>query len=451
VSRATGVAGVPANGSSSRPSVSSDGRYVAFESSATNLDPDVTGDESQVYLRDMQAGTTTLVSRASGASGNKSNAGAGAPSISGDGQRVAFLSAASNFGPGAPEDFEQVYVRDMHSFTTTLASRATGASGARANDSSAPPAISGDGRYVALSSRATNLSPDDADSTGDVFLRDLQASTTTLASRATGAFGSKANDDSGGASVSADGRYVSFLSLSTNLSPDDSDAFYDVYVRDMQTGLTSLESRGSPGYPRPRGATPIYAPLVPAYGACTSPDRVHAAPLASQSCSGPALASGTLTTGTPDANGASPNFIGAVRLKTIIGRPRCCDTDVAIAASLTDVRRSADLSDYTGELQLRLPLQLTDRLNDVDRVQPGTVQSVMFPVTIPCGATVSTTIGSTCSVATEANVVMPGAVADQRHTVWQVGAISVYDGGPDGDVDTPAGDTLFATQGLFTP
>jgi hypothetical protein len=140
-----------------------------------------------------------------------------------------------------------------------------------------------------------------------------------------------------------------------------------------------------------------------------------------------------------------------VQLTTIIGRPRCCDTDVKIDASLSDVRLKSDLSDYTGELQIRLPLRLTDRVNDVDKVQPGTAQDLDFLVTIPCTPTVSNTAGSNCAVTTGANVLVPGAVSDQRRTIWEVGQVNVYDGGPDGDVDTAAGNTLFATQGVFVP
>jgi hypothetical protein len=155
--------------------------------------------------------------------------------------------------------------------------------------------------------------------------------------------------------------------------------------------------------------------------------------------------------GTADANLAPTSFVGHVQLTTIIGRPRCCDTDVKIDVSLNDIRLKSDLSDYTGALQLRLPLRLTDRVNDIDKVQPGTVQDLDFLVTIPCSTTGSATAGSNCAITTEANVLVPGAVSDQRRTIWEVGQVNVYDGGPDGDVGTVAGNTLFATQGVFVP
>jgi hypothetical protein len=118
---------------------------------------------------------------------------------------------------------------------------------------------------------------------------------------------------------------------------------------------------------------------------------------------------------------------------------------------LNDVRLKSDLSDYSGELQLKLPLRLTDRVNDVDKVQPGTAQDFDFLVTIPCTPTTSTTTGSDCAITTGANVLVPGAVPDQRRVIWNVGPVSVNDGGPDGDADTAAGNTLFATQGVFVP
>jgi hypothetical protein len=329
-------------------------------------------------------------------------------------------------------------------------SRASGTNGGRANDYSQDPAISADGRYVGFDSGATNLDPADSDGGGDVFVRDLQVATTILVSRATGA-GAKGNSESYDPTLSSDGRYVAFASAATNLSPDDIDSAFDIYVRDMQTNVTSLESRASPGYVRPKGASPTRVSLVPAYPACTAPDRVHGPPLAYSSCANPQLASGALTVGTPDANGAAPNFSGYVKLTTIIGAPRCCDTDVRINASMSDVRHAANLSDYTGELQLRLPLQITDRVNDVDGVQPGTMEDYTFLVTVPCAVTSSTGIGSTCGISTAANVLVPGAIPDGRRTVWGLGQIAVYDGGPDGDVDTPTGDTLFAKQGVFVP
>ena len=238
-----------------------------------------------------------------------------------------------------------------------------------------------------------------------------------------------------------------------NLSPDDPDSLSDVYVRDLQANVTSLESRATPGYARPKAATPTRTPLVPAYRTCDLPDRQHGGSLSFASCSNPQLASDTLTVGTADANLAPTSFVGFVQLTTIIGRPRCCDTDVKIQASLNNVRLKSDLSDYTGELQLRLPLHLTDRVNDVDKVQPGTTQDFTFPVTMQhhhhrqhhSRKQLRDHHGSQRGRARRGSPPMDSRV------IWEVGQVDVYDGGPDGDVDTAAGNSLFATQGVFVP
>jgi Tol biopolymer transport system component len=463
VSRAAGAVGAKADGGGTEPSISADGRYVAFSTNSTNLNPADTDDNQDVYVRDLQAHTTTLVSRASGTLGPKGDSYSHLSAISADGSRVGFSTHAGNLGAGGNDDFEDVYVRDLQTNTTMLASRASGTGGAKGNDYSVFPSLSADGRYVSFSSGATNLHPADTDPLGDVFVRDLQANTTVLVSRATGAGGAKGDSDSYDASLSADGRYVGFLSTSLNLSPDDPDNFPDVYVRDLQDSVTSLESRATPGYPRPRGATPMRASLVPAYPPCMAPDRTHGAPLSFPSCANPQPVSASVTAGTPDANGVAANFIGLVQLTTLPFCPRFCfDADVKIAASLSDVRCKAGVAtcgapnagagpDYTGELQIRLPMRLTDKRSDIDEAQPATVQDFTFPATVGCTATPSTGAGSNCNLTTQANALVPGAVRDGRRSIWEVNGVRVYDGGPDGDVDTTAGNTVFATQGVFVP
>src|SRR5262249_10887083 len=124
-----------------------------------------------------------------------------------------------------------------------LVSRATGIAGAKENGTSFHPSISADGRFVAFVSSASNLDPADGDTTADVFVRDLQTDTTTLVSRASGAAGAKGNSDSNSPSISADGRFVAFVSFATNLDPRDGDLGGDVFVRDLQTNTTTLVSR----------------------------------------------------------------------------------------------------------------------------------------------------------------------------------------------------------------
>ena len=161
------------------------------------------------------------------------------------------------------------------------------------------------------------------------------------------------------------------------------------------------------------------------------------------SCNAPQQASDQLTVGTADANGRDANSIGSVRYDVVPG-------DVRIAFSLTDVRRKSDLADYTGQLQVDQTLRITDRQNGPSQNEPGTVQDAGFPVTAPCNATVSTTIGSTCSIATTANSLTPGAVTAGNRAIWELGQVKVFDGGPDSVAGTQP-NTLFAEQGIFVP
>ena len=126
------------------------------------------------------------------------------------------------------------------------------------------------------------------------------------------------------------------------------------------------------------------------------------------------------------------------------------EADVIFTASITDVRLKSDLSDYTGELELAAVLRITDKLNGTAPVDSGTTADLPFPVTVPCAATANTGIGSTCSVNTSADAVLPGVVQELKRTIWQLAAVRVNDGGPDGLAATPD-NTLFATQGLFVP
>src|SRR5262249_29375432 len=154
-------------------------------------------------------------------------------------------SLASNLDPADGDSLQDVFVRDLQAGTTTLVSRAGGAGGAKADRESVSPAISADGRFVAFDSVATNLDPGDADTAGDTFVRDLQAKTTTLVSRAGGAAGAKADAESGSPAISADGRFVAFNSVATNLDPADGDIATDIFVRDLQANATTLVSRAA--------------------------------------------------------------------------------------------------------------------------------------------------------------------------------------------------------------
>jgi Tol biopolymer transport system component len=245
VSRAGGVAGAVGDGGSYVPSVSADGRYIAFQSAADNLDPDSNDSVTDVFVRDLQTDTITLVSRASGAAGAVGGQGSYEPSISADGRYVAFDSDADNLTPDPTNSFIDIFIRDLEANTTTLVSRADSAGGALGDDESYDPSISANGRRVAFNSDADNLDPDNDTTVADIYVRDLDANTTTLVSRATGPAGTVGDDTSYDPSISADGWHVAFESGATNLDGPSNGTTFDVFVRDLQADTTTLISRAN--------------------------------------------------------------------------------------------------------------------------------------------------------------------------------------------------------------
>ncbi len=242
VSRADGPTGAPANGTSSEPAISADGSTVVFMSTATNLAGviDTAGTE-QIYARDLVDGTTRLVSRADGPTGDVANDSSEEPSVSDDGDVIAFSSFATNLGGGSGH--RQVYVRTGGA-DTKLVSVLSGSAtpGTPGTDNSEGPSVSGDGNWVAFTSAAA-LDADDTNTDEDVFERHLTTTTDRLVSRATTAVGAVGNSDSGGASVDEDGGVVAFTSDATNLfSAIDTSNDPDVYVRDFSGFTTSLAS-----------------------------------------------------------------------------------------------------------------------------------------------------------------------------------------------------------------
>ena len=177
VSRGDGD-GPPGDAVSFDPSISDDGSRVAFDSEAKNLGGGATGNVTQVYVREVDAAHTVLVSRVNGAAGAPGDDDSRDPSISGDGRRVAFESFADNLGDGDTDDSQDVHIRDIDGGTTTLVD--IGATGAKF-DRAASPAVSGDGNRVAF------LATTAGDS--DVYVRDLAANQLILAGRADGAGG----------------------------------------------------------------------------------------------------------------------------------------------------------------------------------------------------------------------------------------------------------------------
>ncbi len=244
------------NSASVVPSISADGTMVAFSSGASDLGTVDTGFSSDIFVRNVTAGTTTLVS-VNSAGTNGGNNGSQHPVISADGTHVAFSSLATNLvagftdgnGPAAAD----VFIRDLGAGTTTLVS-INSASTATGNDESDPPLISENGNLVAFVSRASDLtSIADGNGVRDVFLRDVGLATTTLVSinSAGTASGNFISGPVAGAgtffALSADGNRVAFASDANDLVATDTNATSDIFLRDLTLGTTTLISTDSAG------------------------------------------------------------------------------------------------------------------------------------------------------------------------------------------------------------
>jgi Tol biopolymer transport system component len=239
VSVATG--GAQANGASYLPHLSADGRFVAFQSDATNLVPNDTNGSSDIFVHDRLLGQTTLVSVGTG--GVPANGRSEEPWLSADGSLVAFASEATNLVTGDANGRKDAFVRNRLTNVTTRVSVPSGPG--ESNGISENPSISADGTVVAFESGATNLVPGDNNAASDVFVRDLRMLTTSMTSVTPA--GAPGNGRSSLASVSGDGLFVLFSSYATNLVPGDTNATFDNFVRDRLTGATSRVSVDSAG------------------------------------------------------------------------------------------------------------------------------------------------------------------------------------------------------------
>jgi Tol biopolymer transport system component len=231
-------AGAQGNGLSEDASVSDDGNLVAFTSTASNLVTGDTNGAADVFVRDRAAGTTTRVSVSTG--GAEGLGVSGTPSISGDGRFVAFSSGAANLVTGDSDGVTDVFVRDRVASTTELVSRPSGTS-SLANGASTAPAVSGDGAKVAFQSVATNLAAGDTNAVSDVFVRDRSGTTTTRASVADDE--TQADGPSSAPAISADGATVAFASDATDLvGGADTNGSTDVFVRRLTPATTTRVS-----------------------------------------------------------------------------------------------------------------------------------------------------------------------------------------------------------------
>ncbi len=265
-------------GASECPVVSADGRFVAFHSAASDLVPLDTNAALDVFVRDRLLGTTERVSVSS--SGEEANGDSGYPSISADGRFVAYWSNAPNLVDGDTNNAWDAFVRDRLHGTTERVS--VNSAGQQANGPSSIPVITPDGRFVAFASDASNLAPEDQEGNEDVFLRDRLAGTTELVSALPGDAGYRSPSissdgrfvafegarymntsvwlrdrlsptpeavagSSGRPSVSGDGRFVAFYSAASDLVPGDTNKTYDVFVRDRLLAITERVSIGNSG------------------------------------------------------------------------------------------------------------------------------------------------------------------------------------------------------------
>ncbi len=231
------------NQGSGESSISADGRFVAFSSFASNLVPGDTNNVEDVFRRDLTTGQTIRVSISSG--GVQGNFASGFSAISDDGMVVAFVSDATNLVPNDLNSVRDVYVRDLGANTTELIS--VDSNGVQANRESLFPnlAISGDGRFVAFSSRANNLTFVDTQFNINVFLHDRLTGQTWLVSESPS--GSPGSGDSLFPSLSSDGRFIAFSSSAPNLVFGDNNSASDVFVQDFATGQNFLMSKSLDG------------------------------------------------------------------------------------------------------------------------------------------------------------------------------------------------------------
>lgn len=236
--------GAPGTDASYYPSLSDDGRFAAFDSTASNLVPGDTNGGVDGFVRDRWTGRTTRVTVSSG--GAQANGPAGDVLISADGRFIAFDSSATNLVPGDLNAQYDAFVHARESGTTELVSLAQG--GALGNGASFNPSISGDGRFVSFRSKATNLVPLDTNAHDDVFLRDRALGTTRRISVDSAGLESNHRSIAGG--IAADGSLASFWSIATNLVPDDTNGVGDVFVHLIDEALTlrvSLAQDGAQG------------------------------------------------------------------------------------------------------------------------------------------------------------------------------------------------------------
>jgi Tol biopolymer transport system component len=249
--------GAQANSFSLDPTISSDGRYVAFRSFASNVVPLDVNSEDDVFVHDQASGTTTLVSVSS--AGSQGNGVSYDASISPDGRYVAFGSRASNLVPQDTNGVADVFVHSLRRRHTIRVS--VSSDGVEGNANCYHPSVSSDGRHVAFHSRASNLVPLDTNGADDIFVHDRLSGITSRVS--VDSAKAQGNFDSRYPWITSDGRHVVFESLASNLVPQDTNGSPDVFVHDRLSGITTRVSVDSAGT---QGSSASVSPSISANG-----------------------------------------------------------------------------------------------------------------------------------------------------------------------------------------
>lgn len=229
--------GQETDGTSGSPSLSADGRWIAFQSSARALDPSDDNGHLDIFLEDRASGTLERITH--GVDGNSPDFGSIRPAISADGRRIAFQSSATNLVPGDTNGVSDIFLYDRDTRQTTLVS--AGLDGEPASGASQYPSISADGTHIAFESRANNLTPGDTNGRQDVFIYEVATGTLELGSRS--ADGVPGNRDSYHPAISREGRLLVYHTLSDNLlAGQDTNGRMDIMVLNRETGVVQRAS-----------------------------------------------------------------------------------------------------------------------------------------------------------------------------------------------------------------
>jgi len=233
--------GLQGNSGSTYPSINADGRYVVFDSYASNLVENDLNNVTDIFIHDRDTNITEIVSLTN--TGEQANGRSSFPSISDDGRYIVFVSEATNLDSADTNNLPDIYLHDRLLGVTTRINKSN--SGLQANDESFHPTISNDGGSVVYWSDATNLVFDDTNGVRDIFVYNTQLSNTERVSVASD--GTQANQYCLSSSISGNGRFVAFASQSNTLTENDTNEVFDVFVHDRETGQTERVSVASDG------------------------------------------------------------------------------------------------------------------------------------------------------------------------------------------------------------